>query len=122
MAKLIKSIPRLKVKWNFLWKYASHRKISMVAMPGLKCRDHYFLKINVHVINENLYFVTCVETMLQKNVDGAIIERRKIVFHSNALIFHLLNHGCPMIEYFAMQFFFVKLNVFNNPKNINLMG
>jgi hypothetical protein len=60
--------------------------------------------------------------MLQKNVHGAIIERKKKKINSNALIFQLLNHGCPMIEYFTMQIFFVQLNVFNNPKNINLRG
>jgi hypothetical protein len=32
-----------------------------------------------------------------------------------ALIFHLLNHGHPMIEYIAMHTLFVELNVSNNP-------
>lgn len=71
-----------------------------------------FFEINVHVINENLYFAIGVETMLQKNVHGAIIERKKYIFNSNALIFCLLNHGCPMIEYFAMQIFFCATKCF----------
>jgi len=42
---------------------ACHHK-ALIAMLGVKVGDHHFLKTNVHVLNEKLYFVIGVKTML----------------------------------------------------------
>jgi hypothetical protein len=44
-----------------------------------------------------------VETMLQKNAHGGIIEKKRKLFISNVFFFHLLNHDYLTLEYFAMQ-------------------
>jgi hypothetical protein len=46
-------------------------------MPRVKDGDHYFLKTNVHVINEILYFDIDDEIVLQQVVHGAILEKKK---------------------------------------------
>jgi hypothetical protein len=53
------------------------------------------------VINEKLYFSKGLETLLQQITHGAIQvdKKKKMQFAS---IFHLLSHGCPMIDYIAM--------------------
>jgi hypothetical protein len=46
-------------------------------MPSIKVGNHYFLKTNVHVINEKFYFGIDDEIVLQQVVHGAIIEKKK---------------------------------------------
>ncbi len=79
-------------------------------------REHYFFKYNAHVVNEKLYLAKSFETMLQQITHGAIQflnKRKKLV--QFALIFHLLSHNRPMIEYTIMETLFVQLNILDNP-------
>jgi hypothetical protein len=85
-----------------LWKHAGHCK-TLVAMPRVKVGGHYYLKPNAHVPNEKLYFAKGLKTMLQHVIHGAIQffdKRKKIV--QFPLIFHLLSHNRPLIEYTTM--------------------
>jgi len=50
-------------KLNSLWKHVGHCEV-LVAMPWMKKEKHYFLKNNIHVVNEKLYFAKGFETML----------------------------------------------------------
>lgn len=52
-------------KFNFLWNHAISCYKASISMPRIKVGDNYFLKTNVQcVVNEKIYFVTCVEIML----------------------------------------------------------
>jgi hypothetical protein len=53
----------LGVKLDSLWKHVGCCK-TLVAMPGVKVGEHYFLKSSAHVVNEKLYFVKGSEIML----------------------------------------------------------
>jgi hypothetical protein len=55
-------------------------------MPRVKFGDHYFLKTNVHVINEILYFDIDDEIVLQQVVHGAIIEKKNLFLLSIFLV------------------------------------
>jgi hypothetical protein len=51
---------------NSFWKHAGHPKV-LVAMPGVKVGQHYFLKSNAHVANEKFYVAKGLETMFDVN-------------------------------------------------------
>jgi hypothetical protein len=72
------------------------------------------MKNNIHVANEKFEFAKALETILQQiiHVQLKLIGRKNL--SKLPLIFHLFNHGHPMIEY-TTQNFFVQLNFFNNP-------
>jgi hypothetical protein len=60
-------------KYNFLiptfnsfWKYINHCKV-LVAMPGVKVGQNYFLKSNAHVANEMFCVTKGLETMFDVN-------------------------------------------------------
>ncbi len=58
-------------KLNYLWNHVGHYK-TLVAMPWVKKGKHYFLKNNIHVANEKLYFAKGPKIMLQQVIHGAI--------------------------------------------------
>jgi hypothetical protein len=67
-------------------------------MSRVKVGEHYFLKSNAHVVNEKLYFAMCSKTMLYQIIHGAaqFLDKKKKIMQF-ALIFHLLNHGHPIV-------------------------
>jgi hypothetical protein len=71
-------------------------------MPRVKMGDHYFLKTNFHVPNKELYFSKSFKTLLQQIIHCAIQVDKKKKIVQFVLIFHLLNHGCPVIDYTTM--------------------
>jgi hypothetical protein len=50
-------------KLSFLWKHATQYKV-LVVMPKVKKGKHYFLKNNIDVANEKLYFIKGPTIML----------------------------------------------------------
>ncbi len=100
-------------KFDYLLKHASHHKV-LVFMPRVLFYKKTFMKNNIHVANEKFYFAKGLETILQQiiHVQLKLIGRKNL--SKLPLIFHLFNHGHPMIEYIT-QNLFVQLNVFNNP-------
>jgi hypothetical protein len=88
-------------------------------MSRVKVGEHYFLKSNAYVIDEKFYFAKGLEAVLEQITHGAtqFLDKRKKIMQF-VLIFHLLNHGHPMIEYTIMQTLSMKLNVPNNPMKL----
>lgn len=73
-------------KLNFLWKHVG----CFGSHASSKRWGSLFLKTNVHVANEKLYFATSAKPMLQQVAHGAIVERKKKCSIAN--LFHLLSH------------------------------
>ncbi len=76
-----------------------------------------------HVKNEISYACKGREFVLQKVVNGVVGEKRKKLIQF-AILFHLLKHGRPMLEYEAHKELFDFLNLEVNPKMhwIDLVG
>jgi len=58
-------------KLNYLWNHVGHYK-TLVAMPWVKKGKHYFVKNNIHVVNEKLHFAKGLKIVLQQVTHGAI--------------------------------------------------
>jgi len=65
-------VPKLYCLWKHVSCFGSHASV--------KRWGSLFLKTNVHVANEKLYFATSAKTLLQV-VHGAIVERKKKMFN-----------------------------------------
>jgi hypothetical protein len=62
-------VPNLDCLWKHVGCFGSHASGSL------------FLKTNIHVANEKLYFATSVKPLLQQVAHGAIVERKKKMFN-----------------------------------------
>jgi hypothetical protein len=56
---------------------ACHHK-NLITMLGVKVGDHHFLKTNVHVFNENLYFVIVVKQCCNRFLMVQLLNGKKI--------------------------------------------
>jgi hypothetical protein len=66
-------VPKLDCLWKHVGCFGSH--------ASGKRWGSLFLKTNVHVANEEVYFATNAKTLLQQVAHGGIVERKKKMFN-----------------------------------------
>lgn len=107
----------LVAKIDNLWKHARRKKAEKEMFLGrrkVKKGEYYFISDNAHVKNEHTYFAFGKDSILQQVIASISIEKKKLVQFT--LLFHLLSHDRPMIDYKESQKLFAQLKVPNTPK------
>jgi hypothetical protein len=96
--------PKLIVpKWDNLEKHMGKRR-ALVDLPkkGAKKGQCYWDKNCKHVKNQELFVSRKADTVLQM-VRNTIVGESRRKFVQLAMLFHVLSHGCPMMEYEALR-------------------
>ncbi len=105
----------LVVKWNSLCKHVRHQKV--VKNMGFRCekREQFYSKVCKHAKNWKTLASYSQKTIDAQLAHGVVKEKvQKVVQFSTTL--HLLQQGCPMVEYESLRLLFDFLVVPKNSK------
>lgn len=89
-------------------------------MPKIEVCSYYYNKDSMHAKFEQAYTIHDQPSILEKLLDDSPI-KQKYKYVQFVIIFHLLSHGYPMIDYEDMNPLKLLLKVKNLSKNIGVI-
>ncbi len=112
-------------KWDYLAKHVGCRKVAKDIGTHVKKGDQYYTKFCRHAKNQKLFASHGHESIATQVTHGVARKNAKKVVNF-VIVLHLLQQGCPMLEYVTLKPLFKFLQVLKNNKKhylvITLVG
>jgi hypothetical protein len=105
----------LSTKWDYLAKHVCHRKVAKDIGTNVKKGDWYYSKFCRHAKNQKLFTFHGCESITTQVAHGVAGKNARKMVHFVTML-HLLQQGCPMLEYEALKPLFIFLQVQKNNK------